>query len=38
VHPELEQTGMGEQPQDAGPARPDQGPAFGPAQRPHAMD
>ena len=38
AHPELEKTGMGEQPEDAGPARPHQGPAFGPAQRSHAMD
>jgi hypothetical protein len=37
-HPELEKTGMGEQSEDAGPARPHQGTAFGPAQGSHAMD
>ena len=29
---------MDEQPQDPGPSRPHQGPAFGLAQRAHAMD
>ena len=38
AHPELEETGMGEQPQDARPARRHQRPAFGPAQGPDAMD
>ena len=38
VDPELEKTGMGEQPEDACPARSHQGPAFGPAQGPDPMD
>ena len=38
AHPELEKTGMGEQPEDACPARSHQGPAFGPAQGPDPMD
>ena len=37
-HPELEEIRMGEQPEDAGPSRPHQGPAFGPAQGPHPVD
>ena len=38
ANPELEKTGMGEQPEDACPARSHQGPAFGPAQGPDPMD
>ena len=34
----LEKTGMGEQPEDACPARSHQGPAFGPAQGSNPMD
>ena len=37
VHPDLEKTGMGDQPEDACPARSPQGPAFGPAQGSNPM-